>query len=127
MAHWREYPDTLAPVMAAVQATRELPPDLARVYFHLAVTVLDRRGRDTWRTLMATQTPFISQLGLELIEEGRCEGLREALRRFLAARHIELTAAQQTLIDTCADASLLDEWIAHAATATSADAVFRSP
>ena len=82
---------------------------------------------------MATQTPFISQLGLELIEEGRvegreegrCVGLREALHRFLAARRIELTPAQRNIVDTCTDAALLDAWIERAGTATDAGGVFR--
>jgi hypothetical protein len=114
------------------------------------VTTLDERGRETWRTLMATQTPFISKLGLELIEEGRvkgveegrvrgveegrvrgveegrCAGLREALHRILSARHIELTQTQMGIVGTCTDAALLDEWIVRAVAATDADGVFRS-
>ena len=54
---------------------------------------------------------------------GKAEGRAEALLVFLNARHVALTAEQRERILACRDPQVLDDWIARAAVATSADDV----
>jgi hypothetical protein len=56
--------------------------------------------------------------------EGRAEGEAKSILAVLAARRVEVTPEQRTLIEGCTDVDQLDLWLERAATADCADEVF---
>lgn len=79
---------------------------------------------------MAVDTSFYKSAMSEEIrdegrDEGRAEGRAEGLLLLLGVRGIALTDADREKIATCTDPQLLHEWLQRAATASSAEEVFR--
>ena len=65
---------------------------------------------------MATRTfPFVSEMRLQALEEGReegrAEGLAAAIVRVLERRGIEVDDASRARIASCGDADTLDVWL----------------
>ncbi len=60
------------------------------------------------------------EVGEELIEEGRLQARRSALRELLEARGLALGADDETRIDGCADLAILQRWAKQAIVATTA-------
>jgi hypothetical protein len=58
--------------------------------------------------------------------EGEVKGKRDAIIALLKVRGVALSAEDRTILRTCTDAAKLDRWIIRAATASSANEVFRS-
>ncbi|MYY02481.1 hypothetical protein GT035_09725 [Streptomyces sp. SID4913] len=59
--------------------------------------------------------------------EGRTEGRAESLLLILGVRGIAVTDSIRDQITTCTDPEILHEWLQRAATASSAEEVFRTP
>jgi hypothetical protein len=81
------------------------------------------------------QSTILRQLWAKALAEGRTEGEARgraegealAILRVLAARRVEVPAHVRRRILGCGDRRQLDRWVARAATATTAAAVFASP
>jgi hypothetical protein len=64
------------------------------------------------------------ELRAEVVEEGRIEEARSALRRVLTLRGLSLSAEEETRIESCADVARLERWLDQAVVAQSmADAL----
>ena len=137
MAHWREHPETLAPVVTAIRAASALPRHIGKLYYELLDSLLSPAGRETLKEIMATHPTYRSPLVREFIEEGRREGerdgerkgalkaFRSTLRSILRARRIVLTAGQRERVAACSDEASLQRWILRATNAKTAAGVFR--
>jgi hypothetical protein len=64
--------------------------------------------------------PFIDGL----IEDGKAKGEANAILLVLAARKLQVTAAERERIMGCIDLAQLNDWITRAVTADSVDALF---
>ncbi|MGQ4488899.1 hypothetical protein ACN6LM_006486 [Streptomyces sp. SAS_281] len=69
---------------------------------------------------------YKSAMSEEIRDEGRAEGRAEGLLLLLGVRGIGLTDADRAKIAACADPQLLHAWLQRAATASSAEEVFRA-
>jgi hypothetical protein len=63
----------------------------------------------------------------EGLAKGKTDGLRQALLVLIGARGMAVSDEERAAIDACADAALLDQWVARAATAGSTAEVLRAP
>ncbi|WP_343242209.1 hypothetical protein [Streptomyces sp. SID9727] len=69
---------------------------------------------------------YKSAMSEEIRDEGRAEGRAEGLLLVLGVRGVALTDADREKITTCTDPQLLHRWLQRAATASSAEEVFRT-
>lgn len=61
---------------------------------------------------MATRTfPFVSEMRLQALEEGRAEGLAAAIVKVLERRGIEVDDASRARIVSCGGGDALDAWL----------------
>lgn len=60
------------------------------------------------------------------LAEGHKSGKMEALLAILAARSVDVTPEARTRIESCENATILEQWIARAATASSLEEIFQS-
>jgi hypothetical protein len=89
----------------------------------------DTAGRQIWRALMATRTfPFVSEMRLQALEEGReegrAEGLAAAIVRVLERRGIEVDDASRARIVSCGDGDTLDVWLDRSVVVATASDLF---
>ena len=137
--------ETLAIVWAALRKIDELDPELQGRMIRPIVGVLSEPINKKANENMSTQLwPNISDEQLdnspgvriwreaaERIGEARGEargeatGEARAIVLVLQARSVALSDEQRERIETCTDKALLDQWVLRAATATTADDLFR--
>ncbi|GGT22624.1 hypothetical protein GCM10010271_27590 [Streptomyces kurssanovii] len=85
----------------------------------------NRPAADQWRNLVAVDLSFYtSPLSEELRDEGRAEGLADAILLVLQQRGIDVPDQARERITTCDDMQLMRTWLSRAVTAASTEAVF---
>jgi hypothetical protein len=120
MAHGNG-PQGLAVLQAAFGALGRLDREHAAVYFQIIWNMLREPMRRALEALVERQTegkatfpPFAQQLiergKLEGLQQGKLEGRREALLRFIARAGITLTENDHARIHACDDVATLDRW-----------------
>ena len=137
MALWssrsRERLERAAPVMGAIAATVERDDRarqlLTQLYTYLWRTApQDVAAADMRGILLQVAGPQgaedIVNAAQELIEQGRAEGLRDALTHVLAARKLPVSELGRTRLASCNDMATLSVWLERAATAVSEAEVF---
>lgn len=131
-AHGRG-PDAFDVGKAALAASSEVDLEHRLIYTRLIFGAVPRAVRAKLEELMQSQNwenqtwdwlPR-SKVVEGFVEQGVAKGRAQAIMMFLAARHVELTPEQRERILACRDPRVLDDWIARAAVATSADDVLR--
>ncbi|QNE75591.1 hypothetical protein F0344_13985 [Streptomyces finlayi] len=123
-------PDVGAILKTLSAALRDAPETIADPIVELTAQGLGTRpAAQQWRNLVAVDTSFYKSFMSEEIRdegrtEGRTEGRAEGLLLILEARGIALTDELRQKITTCTDPRLLNQWLQHAATATTTEEVF---
>ncbi|MFF7339652.1 hypothetical protein ACFZAT_20185 [Streptomyces sp. NPDC008163] len=117
-------PDVGAILETLPAALRDAPENITDPIVELTAQGLGSRPvAQQWRNLVAVDTSFHkSAMSEEIRDEGRAEGLL----LLLGVRGISLTDADREKITTCTDPRLLHAWLQRAATASSAEEVFRT-
>jgi hypothetical protein len=122
MAHGNG-PHGLAVLQAAFGALGRLDREHAAVYFQIIWDVLREPMRRALEALVmerqtegkATFPPFAERLiergKLEGFQDGKLEGLREALLRLVSRAGIALTEDELARIQACDDVATLDRWL----------------
>ncbi len=85
-----------------------------------------RRAVELWRNLMAVDLSFYkSWLSEEIRDEGRAQGRAQSILVVLEARGINVPDEVRERVTACDDLEVLDRWLVRAATAPSAEEIFR--
>ncbi|WLQ42721.1 hypothetical protein P8A22_23965 [Streptomyces laculatispora] len=122
-------------------ALREAPEDIADPIVELTAQGLGNRpAAQQWRNLVAVDTSFYTSFMSEEIRdegraegldkgltEGRAEGLAKGLLLIFDVRGIAVTDEIREKITSCGDPQLLNRWLEHATTASSAEEVVGQP
>lgn len=121
-------PDVGAILKTLSAALRDAPENITDPIVELTAQGLGSRpAAQQWRNLVAVDTSFYkSAMSEEIRDEGRAEGRAEGLLLLLGVRGIAVTDADREKIDACTDPQLLHQWLQRAATASSAEEVFRT-
>ncbi|MEV5603391.1 hypothetical protein AB0L33_18320 [Streptomyces sp. NPDC052299] len=121
-------PDVGAILKTLSAALRDAPENITDPIVELTAQGLGSRPvAQQWRNLVAVDTSFYkSAMSEEIRDEGRAEGRAEGLLLLLGVRGIVLTDADREKVAACTDPQLLREWLQRAATASSAEEVFRA-
>jgi hypothetical protein len=108
--------------MRVLEALALAPPDRRASYIRIVRAVVSETVSDELEQLMQTviKDPFIDGL----IEDGKAKGEANAILLVLAARKLQVTAAERERIMGCIDLAQLNDWITRAVTADSVDALF---
>ncbi|MFI6286898.1 hypothetical protein ACIBCM_19475 [Streptomyces sp. NPDC051018] len=118
-------PDVGAILRALSTALRDTPETVADPIVELTAQGLGKRpAAQEWRNLVAVDLSFYKS---PLSEEIRNEGRAQSILTVLKARGIDITDETRTRIAESTDPELLDQWLARAALADSADDVFTTP
>jgi hypothetical protein len=112
-------PRGLDVMQAALVALGRLDREHAAVYFQVIWKVLREPMRRALEALvMERQTedmtsfpPFVQKIFERGIQEGRLDGIREALLRLMARASLMLTEEDRARIQACNDPAVLDQWI----------------
>ena len=111
---------------AALAASPQVDVEYRLIYTRLVLAAVPAAVRVLLEELMQSQNwdwlPK-SKVVDGFVEQGVAKGRAEALMVVLAARHVGLTPEQRERILACRDQQVLDDWLARATVATSADEV----
>ncbi|MCA9696275.1 MAG: hypothetical protein KC431_02035 [Myxococcales bacterium] len=138
------YSHAVASVRATLEAIHRLAPDDAQVYIDLMLSPLTTEQIQAlpqdllqfdpkWRMgPLEKRSGFYVRGREDGREEGREEGLqqgllqakRTAIQEVLSHRALRLSFEQQSMLDTCTEPSLLDQWFSRALRAAQTDEVF---
>ncbi|MFF6775562.1 hypothetical protein ACFY8W_18615 [Streptomyces sp. NPDC012637] len=125
IAHARD-PDIGAVLRALSTALREVPENVADPIVECVAQGLgDRPAMETWRNLVASDLSFYtSYLSEQIRDEGRAQGLAEAVLTVLWQRRLHVSDDARRRITACDDPEVLRHWIARAVIAYYAEEIY---
>jgi hypothetical protein len=119
-------PDIGAILKALSTALRDEHEDIADPIIEFTAQGLGNRpAKELWRNLVAVDLSFYkSYIAEEIRDEGRVSAYAKAILTVLEQRGIDVPADARRRITDCHDPETLHTWLARAATASSAAAIF---
>ncbi len=113
--------------LAAISALDSVDASVRATYNDLVLGALDEAARRALEAQMSLENYEVqSVLGKALVAKGEARGRASAVLAVLRARGLPVGELHAQRVNACTDLELLNLWLARAATAASADAVFRA-